>query len=608
MSNFDLSVIIPSRNEEWLRDTVLNVLNNSTDKTEVIVILDGEWAETPLEQHDRLTIIHMSESIGQRAATNLGMRVSTAKYCMKLDAHCTVAPEFDTQLIKDHNILGPTVCQVPLQYNLHVFDWVCDNCGLRSYQGGRPAKCARWDKKPTTPKVYEREGYDKQLLTKEPCGGTTFHKELTWTPRWNRKSTMWRFDAELHFQYWNRAQNEQPINETMSCLGACWMVDREHWTKLGMLDERHGSWGQMGTEVSCKYWLSGGRLLCNKQTWFAHLFRTQDGFTFPYPMSDSASNHAKKYSQDLWREGKWEHQVYPLRWLVDKFWSLGTENQGVPGWTEEQRNALDRGNRHEDPDGRHAGIVPGSSGEDGESPRRVGARHHPGVGTPTVGAVYYTDGKLREEIRATAYGRLKDALSNHELVVVLPSDVGMSETGPLTMFMQILDGLKRLDTDYAFLTEHDVLYHPSHFDFRPPDDRLVYYNVNTWKVDVKTGKALTYITKQTSGLCARTQLLIEHYTRRVDMVKDIGFTRAMGFEPGTHGRKERVDDLKSDMFHSQFPNIDLRHGKNLTSTRWRQDQFRDKRNCQGWQESSAEHIPGWPDLPALLQQMRKRRG
>lgn len=172
------------------------------------------------------------------------------------------------------------------------------------------------------------------------------------------------------------------------------------------------------------------------------------------------------------------------------------------------------------------------------------------------------------------------------------------------MFTQILTGLLELNTDLVFLCEHDVLYHPSHFDFVPPDLDKVYYNINTWKVDVGTGRAVTYVTKQTSGLCADRELLVEHYTKRLDLCRANGFTRRMGFEPGTHGRDERVDDLKSEVFVSLYPNIDLRHGHNLTESRWRKEDFRSQRNCRGWTEGTADNIPGWPQLPAVLKGMR----
>ena len=65
----------------------------------------------------------------------------------------------------------------------------------------------------------------------------------------------------------------------------------------------------------------------------------------------------------------------------------------------------------------------------------------------------------------------------------------------------------------------------------------------------------------------------------------------MGFEPGTHGRDERIDDHESESWESEFPNIDIRHDQNLTPSRWSKDQFRNQRYTKGWQET--EEIPGW---------------
>lgn len=81
----------------------------------------------------------------------------------------------------------------------------------------------------------------------------------------------------------------------------------------------------MGTELSCKNWLSGGRQVVNKKTWFAHLFRTQPGFGFPYP---NPGVGARKHSNWLWMGNNWPLQAYPLSFILEKFWP-------VPGWTEE---------------------------------------------------------------------------------------------------------------------------------------------------------------------------------------------------------------------------------------------------------------------------------
>lgn len=181
-------------------------------------------------------------------------------------------------------------------------------------------------------------------------------------------------------------------------------------------------------------------------------------------------------------------------------------------------------------------------------------------------------------------------------VSLKPIDFGQNfvldlERGILTMFKQILVGLEEADTDIIFLCEHDVLYSKSHVTFTPPDRTKVFYNVNVWHLRLSDGHAVYYTAKRTSQLCAYRDVLIGHYRKRVERVERDGFSRKMGFEPGSHNRAERVDDLKSDVWVSEYPNVDIKHSQNLTPARWHPSQFRDKRNCQNWQE--ADEIPYW---------------
>ena len=213
--------------------------------------------------------------------------------------------------------------------------------------------------------------------------------------------------------------------------------------------------------------------------------------------------------------------------------------------------------------------------------------------------VYYTENRLEPRIAHICRQQLLECSEGKQIVsvslqplegfgdnIVLPL-----ERGYLTMFKQILAGIEASRADIVFLTEHDVLYHPSHFEFVPPDKETFYYNENVWKVDVSTGRALFYYVKQTSGLCAYRSLLIEHYRKRVEIVERDGFSRSMGFEPGTHRPPRGVDNYPAKSWMSAFPNIDIRHHTNLTSNRWRKDQFRNQKYTEGWTE--AEEVPGW---------------
>ena len=175
--------------------------------------------------------------------------------------------------------------------------------------------------------------------------------------------------------------------------------------------------------------------------------------------------------------------------------------------------------------------------------------------------------------------------NGHELVSVSlrPTLFGRNitldlERGYLTMFKQILAGLEASTADVVYLCEHDVLYHPSHFEFTPPRRDIFYYNQNRWMVDAESGKALHHLANSTSGLCAYRDLLLEHYRKRVELVEAAGkYSRRMGFEPGTHNRAERVDNYKAETWMAECPNIDLRHTQNLTPSRWSKEQFRNQK-------------------------------
>ena len=134
----DLSVLIPARNERFLRATIENVLANIEMDTEIIAILDCYWPNPPIIDHPRVVLIHTTEPIGQRGGVNAGARLSRAKYLMKLDAHCAVGKGFDRILIEDCKY---DWTMIPMLYNLHAFDWKCKKCGHQTYQGVRPTLC-----------------------------------------------------------------------------------------------------------------------------------------------------------------------------------------------------------------------------------------------------------------------------------------------------------------------------------------------------------------------------------------------------------------------------------------------------------------------------------
>lgn len=310
--NYQLSVIIPARNEMFLRTTVENILVNKRAKTEIIVVLDGEWANPPLIQHPDVNVIYVPESIGQRAATNLGAKLSRARYIMKLDAHCSWDEGYDEKMIQGFKKVGDNVTMVGIMRNLWMFDWNCRDCNWKKYQGPTPEKC-------------------------EKCGGTNIRRKMMVVGKRRPQSYAYSFDPSPHFRYWNRyvwkpeckeELEKTGCTETMSLQGSCFMLTRKKYWELDICGKNFGSWGNQGIETACKTWLSGGRVMVNHQTWYAHLFRTQGGdFSFPYKQPGGAVVRTKRNVWNSFFDKSWAKQIHPMSWLVEKFWP-------VPGWDE----------------------------------------------------------------------------------------------------------------------------------------------------------------------------------------------------------------------------------------------------------------------------------
>jgi len=517
-----LSVLIPSRNEMFLGETIKNILKNIEGDTEIIAVLDGYTEPIPdIPKDDRVRILKYKESIGQRAATNEACKLSKAKYVMKTDAHCSFDKGFDVKMI---NEMHDDWTMIPIMYNLHAFDWVCKN-GHRRYQGPS-GKC-------------------------EECGEET-KKDILWKEKRNPESTAYRFDNTLHFQYWRDYKKKQKgdLVETMSIQGSCFMLTREKYWELNICDEKHGSWGQQGVEVACKTWLSGGRVIVNKKTWYAHMFRTQGGdFGFPYP--NPGVKKAREYSRDLWINNKWDKAIRPFSWLIEKF--------NPPDWSNSK------------------------------------------------GILYYTDNELDPKIMKFCQEQIKVGAKQNRIVSVSLKKIGFGDNitldknrGYETMAKQILAGLKALDTDIVFFCEHDVLYHHSHFEFIPPEKDVFYYNDNVWFLRLKDGHTLHYNANQLSGLCAYREPLIKHYEERVALIEKEGFSRKIGFEPMTHNRIKWKNKYGYESWKSREPNVDIKHATNLTSARWSKDQFRNKKFTEGWKEGENWKISGWNDLDKLI--------
>lgn len=314
----ELSILIPARNEMFLNNTIDDIVKHCEADTEIIVVLDGAWADPGIPKNERVNVIYVPEAIGQRAATNLACQLSKAKYVMKVDAHCAFDQGFDRKMIEAFQKTGDNVTMVPVMRNLWVFDWKCYRCGWKKYQGGMPKQC-------------------------EQCRDSRYlRRKMVWIGKRNPSSTSYCFDTKPQFKYFEdykhrqeyiKDKAEKGITKTMSLQGSCFMLTRDKYWDLNICDEKFGNWGNQGIEVACKTWLSGGEVLVNHATWYAHLFRTQHDFNFPWPVSGRKQEETKKKVRDFLWSNTWNKQIRPLSWLINRF-------SPVPTWTLEEIEKL----------------------------------------------------------------------------------------------------------------------------------------------------------------------------------------------------------------------------------------------------------------------------
>ena len=285
-----LSVLIPSRNEQFLPQTVADVLKNARGDIEVIVVLDGYWPNPPLPDDKRLILLHHGKAHGMRPAINAAVAVSRGQYLMKCDAHCAFGEGFDEILKAD---CADNWVVVPRRHRLEPEAWVIQN-------DGKPPIDAHYLSYP----FEERD--PRETVRKDK-------------------------DIGIHGTPWNArtlARADVLIDDEMSSQGSCWFTTRKYRDRLGDADvSKYGNFIQEFQELGLKVWLGGGEVKVNKKTWYAHLHKGQK-YGRGYSMGASRHREGKAFATRYWMLDQWEERKHDLRWLVEKF-------APVPTWPED---------------------------------------------------------------------------------------------------------------------------------------------------------------------------------------------------------------------------------------------------------------------------------
>ena len=91
------------------------------------------------------------------------------------------------------------------------------------------------------------------------------------------------------------------IDETMAMQGSCWIMSRKWWDEvIGELQtEGYGPHYQDSHEMIFKTWKAGGKMMLNKNTWFAHKH-----YSFPrsHKYGSQDQDPHIKYCLEIWKD------------------------------------------------------------------------------------------------------------------------------------------------------------------------------------------------------------------------------------------------------------------------------------------------------------------
>lgn len=249
-----LSVIIPSFKDPLLENTIKDILKTACVELEVIPVIDGYKCEIDFSFDERIRPIYLHNNYGMRTAINVGVTAARGDYLMRSDEHCAFAYGFAKTIlesIEDNWIVAP------VRYDLNIDTWEVEG---------------------------EPRTYEKLIIGKAKGYGRKF--------------------AAHHWPEREEARADIAVDETMAMQGSCWFMSKKHWDYvIKRLDNAYGPLYQDSTEMIFKTWYDGGKMMVNKNTWYAHRAR-RFGRTFKYSRAESVKsfNYALKVWEDYYKK------------------------------------------------------------------------------------------------------------------------------------------------------------------------------------------------------------------------------------------------------------------------------------------------------------------
>lgn len=210
--------------------TIQSILDNSElgDALEVIAVFDGYWPTWDMIQDPRVRYVHLGANRGMRGAINAGVDVSRGEFFMRLDEHCSFGKGYDRILTE---ACQPNEIMTARRFFLDPVKWEVMDL--------EPVEC-------------------EKLVIQDMGNGVRKFSGQRWTSRAEKL-------------------RDEPLIEGQAMQGSMWIMPRKWWDEViggELQSEGYGPAYQDSVEVCMKTWKAGGRLMFNKNTWYAHKHRS----------------------------------------------------------------------------------------------------------------------------------------------------------------------------------------------------------------------------------------------------------------------------------------------------------------------------------------------
>jgi len=289
-----LTVILPAKNEIFLKKTIEETLSKSRGNVEILPVLDGyDIPDEEVVKDSRVRYIKRpfkTFDLTKRQCINEAVEQASYDYVMALDAHCMLGEGYDLTLLNETEENEVSILR---RERLDAENW----------------------------KIYR--GPDNDFLPID-------YEYYMWRPL--VAGIAGDSKGGLHGYRWGqRTQERLNISKDENCTfqASQWGMWKSFYKEIGLMQvEGYTGWGCEASEISLKALQHGGRVVSLKNSWFAHLHKGRTyGRMYKVPLGGIHASDLYAFNDFVNKNRK----IFVD--LIERFYPL-------PGWPENWKTYL----------------------------------------------------------------------------------------------------------------------------------------------------------------------------------------------------------------------------------------------------------------------------